>query len=70
MKRQVHTYFVCGAYAVHIFSAPMLTDQSVHTALQEQSFTHQSYLCCAARAKLKWQYIVRDKKFTWIDTEM
>ncbi len=57
---------VCGVY----FSAPMLTDQSVHTAhgcspaersrssasatVMQRSFPHGVYSCFAARAELKW----------------
>ncbi len=58
------------------FSAPMLTDQSIHTACGcgpavrsrsgvsaavQRSFPHRVYFCCAARAELKSQLFVHGK---------
>ncbi len=57
------------------FSAPMLTDESVHTARRggaaarsrsragaavPRSFRRRVYFCCAAYAQLKWQDIIYD----------
>ncbi len=58
------------------FSAPMLTDESVHTARRggaaarsrsragaavPRSFRRRVYFCCAAYAQLKWQDIIYDR---------
>ncbi len=58
------------------FSAPMLTDESVHTARRggaaarsrsragaavPRSFRRRVYFCCAVYAQLKWQDIIYDR---------
>ncbi len=74
--RVFQTYSVCSAYAVRIFSTPMLPNLSIHTACGccpavhsrscasaavQRSFSHRVYFCCAAGNELKWQRIFRGK---------
>ncbi len=66
-----HTASVSGAWAARIFSAPMLTNECIHTgsrssawvssrsvvwAALQRWFRHPVYFCCAAHAQIKWQH--------------